>query len=54
MKAKVVLIIVALLVLIGVTNSMYTVAENQYACTVRFSKIIGTTDEAGLHFLCRN
>ena len=50
MKAKVVLIIVALLVLIGVTNSMYTVAENQYACTVRFSKIIGTTDEAGLHF----
>ena len=50
MKAKVVLIIVALLVLIGVTNSMYTVAENQYACTVRFSKIIGTTDESGLHF----
>ena len=50
MKAKVFLIIVALLVLIGVTNSMYTVAENQYACTVRFSKIIGTTDEAGLHF----
>ena len=50
MKAKVFLIIVALLVLIGVTNSMYTVAENQYACTVRVSKIIGTTDEAGLHF----
>ena len=50
MKAKVLLIVVALLVLIGVTNSMYTVAENQYACTVRFSKIIDTTDEAGLHF----
>ena len=50
MKAKVVLIVVALLALIGLTNAMYTVAENEYACTVRFSKIIDTTDEAGLHF----
>ena len=50
MKAKVVLIIVALVALIGLTNAMYTVAENEYACTVRFSKIIDTTDEAGLHF----
>ena len=29
---------------------MYTVRENEYACTVRFSKIIETTGEAGLHF----
>ncbi len=50
MKAKVVLIIVALLVLLGLTNAMYTVAENEYACTVRFSKIINTVDESGLHF----
>ena len=49
-KAKVILIIVALLALIGLTNSMYTVAENEYACTVRFSKIIDTTENAGLHF----
>ena len=36
--------------LIAIGNSMYTVRENEYACTVRFSKIIATTDEAGLHF----
>lgn len=29
---------------------MFTVAEDEYACTVRFSKIIDTTNEAGLHF----
>ena len=50
MKTKTLLIVVALLALIGLTNSLYTVAENEYACTVRFSKIIDTTDEAGLHF----
>ena len=47
---KAVLIVLAVILLIGVTNSMYTVAENEYACTVRFSKIINTVDEAGLHF----
>ena len=50
MKMKTILIIIAILALIGLTNSLYTVAENEYACTVRFSKIIDTTDEAGLHF----
>ena len=50
MKTKTLLIVIALLALIGLTNSLYTVAENEYACTVRFSKIIDTTDEAGLHF----
>ena len=50
MKKKIVLIVVALLVLICLANAMYTVKENQYACTVRFSKIIDTTSEAGLHF----
>ena len=47
---KVVLIILAALVIITASNSLYTVAENEYACTVRFSKIINTVDEAGLHF----
>lgn len=28
----------------------FTVAEDEYACTVRFSKIINVTSEAGLHF----
>ena len=50
MKTKIFLIIVALLAIIGISNAMYTVQENQYACTVRFSKIITTTDTAGLHF----
>ena len=50
MKTKTLLIVIALLALIGLTNSLYTVAENEYACTVRFSKIIDTADEAGLHF----
>ena len=50
MKMKTLLIVIAILALIGLTNSLYTVAENEYACTVRFSKIIDTADEAGLHF----
>ena len=49
MKKSIILIVVlALLVLAA--NTLYTVAENEYACTVRFSKIIDTVDEAGLHF----
>ena len=50
MKAKIIIIIVALLAVIGISGSMYTVAENEYACTVRFSQIIDTVDEPGLHF----
>ena len=44
--------ILILLVLIGLValDGTFTVRENEYACTVRFSKIIDTTDEAGLHF----
>jgi len=45
-------IFIVLLVLIGLiaVNSLFTVRENEFACTVRFQKIIETTDEAGLHF----
>ena len=43
------LMILFLAAFIGL-NSMFTVRENQYACTVRFEKIIETTDQAGLHF----
>ena len=50
MKKKLILIIVLLLAVVIGSSSIYTVEENQYACTVRFSKIIDTTDEAGLHF----
>ena len=47
---KTIFMIVALLLAVCLFNSMYTVQENEYACTVRFSKIIDTTDQAGLHF----
>ena len=40
--------VVLLLIVVG--GSVFTVAENEYACTVRFSQIIDVTSEAGLHF----
>ncbi len=48
-KGIIIGVILLLLVVIGL-NSMYTVQENEYACIVQFSKIISTTDTAGLHF----
>ena len=50
MKTKMIALVVALLLLLGLTNSLYTVRENEYACTVRFSQIIETTAQPGLHF----
>ena len=50
MKTKIIVAVIALLLILGLTNSMYTVRENEYACTVRFSQIIETTDQPGLHF----
>ena len=50
MKKKIFLIAVAVLLVIVLANSVYTVRENQYACRVQFSKIVDTTSEAGLHF----
>ena len=50
MKKSGFLIIVLVLAALVAVNSMFTVRENEYACTVRFSKIIDTTDQAGLHF----
>ena len=41
-------IVIALAIVAGA--GVYTVRENEYACTVRFSKIINTTGDAGLHF----
>ena len=48
-KSGIFIIILLLIAVIGI-NSIFTVQENEYACTVRFSKIIDTTGEAGLHF----
>ena len=50
MKKVIIAIAIALIVIIGLSASMFTVRENEYACTVRFSEIIDTTGEAGLHF----
>ena len=50
MKKKILFAVILVAVLIVVSASMFTVRENEYACTVRFSKIISTTDQAGLHF----
>ena len=50
MKKAIIVIAIALIVIIGLSGSMFTVRENEYACTVRFSEIIDTTGEAGLHF----
>ena len=50
MKKAIIVIVIVMALIIGLGSSMFTVRENEYACTVRFSKIIATTDEAGLHF----
>lgn len=50
---KIALVLFAFLAVAAVivlANSFYTVAENEYACVFRFSRIESVTDEAGLHF----
>ena len=42
-------VIVAVLLIVAL-SSVYTLEENQYACTFRFSEIVNTESEAGLHF----
>ena len=50
MKKGILIGVILVLAVILVSGAMFTVRENEYACTVRFSKIIDTTDTAGLHF----
>ena len=50
MKNKIIIAAIALALILLVSTSMYTVEENQYACTFRFSEIVNTVDTAGLHF----
>ena len=50
MKKAIIFGVIALLVVIIAANSIYTVQENEYACTFRMSKYESTTQEAGLHF----
>ncbi len=51
MKKRTILVLcIAAVALFLLASSVFTVAEDEYACTVRFSKIIDTTASAGLHF----
>ena len=50
MKKGIIIGIVALVLVILAFSSVYTVAENEYACTFRFAEIVNTQMEAGLHF----
>ena len=50
MKKSGFFLIILVLAAVLAVNSLFTVRENEYACTVRFSKIIETTGDAGLHF----
>lgn len=50
MKKIIALVTTLVLLLVIGFGATYTVAENEYACVVRFSKIISTTEESGLHF----
>ena len=50
MKKYIIVAVVLALAVIAGLNSIYTVAENQYACTFRFSEIVNTESEPGLHF----
>ena len=49
MKKGIIIGILVVLVAIVASGTFYTVEENQYACTFRFSEIVNTTDTAGLH-----
>ena len=50
MKKSIIVIAIVLILAIGLTGCLYTVREDQYACTFRFSEIVNTTDTPGLHF----
>ena len=50
MKKGIIIGVIALILIIVLASSIYTVQENQYACTFRFSEIVNTESEAGLHF----
>ena len=47
---KIIALVIAFVLVLCLANSMYTVQENEYACTVRLAKIIETTSTPGLHF----
>ena len=51
MKKTIIIGAIVLLLLIVLGNSFYTVEENEYACTFRFSEIINTESSADKNLL---
>lgn len=49
MKKGIIIGVIVIFALILAGNSLFTVREDQYACTVRFSKIISTVSDPGIH-----
>ena len=50
MKKGIIIAAIVLAILILVGTGYYTVAEDQYACVFRFSEIVDTVSNAGMHF----
>lgn len=50
MKKGIIIAVIVLLLVIVASSTVYTVQEDQYACTFRFAEIVNTADTAGLHF----
>ena len=50
MKKTIIAIVIVLVLAIGLSGCLFTVREDQYACTFRFSEIVNTTETPGLHF----
>ena len=50
MKKTIVIAILVVALVIGLSGALFSVREDQYACTFRFSEIVDTTDVPGLHF----
>ena len=49
MKKWIIIGVIVLALLIVAADAFYTVQPDEYACTFRFSEIVNTTGEAGLH-----
>jgi len=48
-RSRVLLVVAVLLIIIVLSSTFYTVRPNQHMCVARFSQIINTVSEPGLH-----
>ena len=49
MKKAIIIIAAVIVLLVIAMSSLYTVAENEYACVMRFSEIVKVNENPGLH-----